>query len=241
MDQFLIELMSEQVFEGNKIDSTLNTEAWVHVMKSFNEKFGLHCDEYVMGNKYRSLMKQYEDIRSILNQNGFVWDEFQQMILAEDDVWEAYIEEHPDAAIYKDKTFDSYNNLSIIFGNGIQDRQAEFKPITLEEMEMDDLLEDLQPLPRNIEIHDQTKKRRTVASLTLPSSQKRRRARKESEEGKNYRSMETIVDALEAVPDMDDELFLDACNLLEDEKRAKAFVNMDVVQRRRWLLRKLRV
>ena len=150
-------------------------------------------------------------------------------------------QEYPDAAIYKDKTFDSYNNLSIIFRNGIQDRQTEFKPITREEMEMDDLLEDLQSLPRNIEIHDQTKKRRTVASLTLPLSRKRRRARKEREEGKNYRSMETIVDALEAVPDMDDELFLDACNLLEDEKRAKAFVNMDIAQRRRWLLRKLRV
>lgn len=92
MDQFLIELMSEQVFEGNKIDTTLNTQAWVHVMKSFNKKFGLHYDEYVMGNRYRSLMKQYRDIRSILNQNGFVWDEFQQMIVAEDDVWEAYIE-----------------------------------------------------------------------------------------------------------------------------------------------------
>lgn len=150
------------------------------------------------------------------------------------------LQEHPDAAIYKDKTLDSYNHLSIIFGNGIQE-QTEFKPITREEMEMDDLLEDLQSLPRNIEMLDQTKKRWTVASLTLPSSRKRRRARKESEEGKNYRSMETIVDALEAVPDMDDELFLDACNLLEDEKAAKAFVNMDIAQRRRWLLRKLRV
>lgn len=247
MDQFFIDLMLEQVLEGNTIEHTFNRQAWFYMMTSFNGKFGLHCDKYMMENRYLSLMKQYKDISSILSKNGFVWDEFQQMIRAEDDVWEAYIKENPDAVMYKDKIFESYSDLRMIFGNRIQDGRILYLDPEMElehnntlKMGMGGILEYLQSPRRNIETCDSRKKRRrSVGPLTAAFS---REVKKISNgHGNNYRSMETIVGALEAVPDMDDELFLDACNLLEDEKKAKAFVKMDVEQRKKWLLSKLRV
>lgn len=53
-------------------------------------------------------------------------------------------------------------------------------------------------------------------------------------------AIEDAVEAIQALPDMDEELILDACDLLEDEIKAKTFLALDVKLRKKWLLRKLR-
>lgn len=52
--------------------------------------------------------------------------------------------------------------------------------------------------------------------------------------------IENVIEAVQALPDMDEDLVLDACDLLEDEKKSKTFMALDVKLRRKWLLRKLR-
>lgn len=56
----------------------------------------------------------------------------------------------------------------------------------------------------------------------------------------NSVAIETVIEAVQALPDMDDDLVLDACDFLEDEKKAKTFLALDVKLRKKWLIRKLR-
>lgn len=59
-------------------------------------------------------------------------------------------------------------------------------------------------------------------------------------EKNNNKSFENALSALQAMPDIDEELVMDACDLLEDERKAKIFLALDVSLRKKWLLRKLR-
>ncbi|XP_004497637.1 uncharacterized protein [Cicer arietinum] len=53
-------------------------------------------------------------------------------------------------------------------------------------------------------------------------------------------SVGNVMTVLQAIPDMDDDLILDACDFLEDERRARMFLALDANLRKKWLLRKLR-
>ncbi|KAK3211167.1 hypothetical protein Dsin_015873 [Dipteronia sinensis] len=59
-------------------------------------------------------------------------------------------------------------------------------------------------------------------------------------ENKSRIALESAIDALQAIPELDDELLLDAYDLLEDEKKAKTFMALDFTLGKKWLLRKLR-
>ncbi|KAL7235113.1 hypothetical protein ACSBR1_018576 [Camellia fascicularis] len=221
MDRYFIDLMLGQVFEGNRVENTFNKQAWVCMITSFNEKFGLQFDKCVLENRYLSLMKQYDGISTLLNKNGFAWDEIEQKITADDDYWEAYIEEHPDAVAYKDIILENYCDLSIIFGDEIHDRTSSYLCPEMNiddnalEMGMDGIFGALKSPARDNEVSNGRKRRQ---STTLLSSTRGRKIKKTREEelqeagrsntvDRNYSSIESIVDALQAVPDMHDELF----------------------------------
>uniref|UniRef100_A0A5B7CCL9 At2g29880-like C-terminal domain-containing protein n=1 Tax=Davidia involucrata TaxID=16924 RepID=A0A5B7CCL9_DAVIN len=57
-----------------------------------------------------------------------------------------------------------------------------------------------------------------------------------------YNSIKAInvVEALDAIPDLEEDIYMDACDLLEDEGKSKIFVSLDVSKRKTWLIRKLR-
>lgn len=91
MDRCLIDLLLEQVNRGNKIGETFTEQAWADMAETFNAKFRLQTDMFMLENRYILMMKERDDINNILNLGGFAWDEEKQTIVADDEYWAAYI------------------------------------------------------------------------------------------------------------------------------------------------------
>ncbi|MBA0680852.1 hypothetical protein Goari_012529 [Gossypium aridum] len=287
MDRYFIDLMLEHVRQGSMIDKKFSKLAWGDMVAKFSAEFGYQYDKDVLKSRFMNLRKRFNDMKYLLDHDGFTWDEKRQMIIADDHLWAIYLKEHPDARSYRNRTLPSYNHLFLIYGNaningwnleaenssGEEEDESPFSssPTRIHktgsagvksdidndvlDTGFNDIFGDLQSLAAEFEIPDQRKKRKTDASSMAasrkavrtnqgrlhPSEKRPVKVRTSfNNEDQYYSSIESIVDALQAIPGMDDVLFLDASKLLEDEKKARMFVAMDVHQRRKWLLRKLR-
>lgn len=91
MDRYFIDLMLDQVQKGNQVDGVFRKQAWMEMIALFNAKFGFKYDMDVLKNRFKTLRRQYNVIRSLLDLNGFVWDDTRQMVIADDSVWQDYI------------------------------------------------------------------------------------------------------------------------------------------------------
>lgn len=93
MDRYLIGLFLEQFNRGNKTGDTFSKKAWVWMTASFNKEFGLHCDKYVLEDRYLGFLRVFKDMKYLLSQNGISWDDIPEAVRA-NEVWEAYFEVH---------------------------------------------------------------------------------------------------------------------------------------------------
>lgn len=91
MDRYLIDLLLDQALKGNKLGQTFITQAWTIMVAHFNANFQSNYEKDILKNRYKYLRKQFNEIRNILKQDGFLWDEAREMITADDQLWDAYI------------------------------------------------------------------------------------------------------------------------------------------------------
>lgn len=265
MDVCFIELMLKQVQSMNKIDHVFDDQIWADITTPFNEKCGQNYDKCVMQTRYTYLMNQYNDVKRLLNQNGFAWDDTRQIIVADDDVWETYSKVEPHAISFRGIILEHYKDLCLIFESRMLDEGiscqktpgTKFNPTPVG-MEIVEVCGDVQVPVRETEASCERRKRpaEMMPSVSARFSKVQKIEQDDMREAftdmakvvsklvnktaeKSYIAIERAVDALQAIPDMDDELLLDACDLLEDEKKAKTFVALDVSLRKKWLLRKL--
>ena len=94
MERYFIDLMLDQVHRGNRMGHTFNKQAWADMHIMFNGKFGSQYEKDVLKSRYTVLWKQFNDMKNLLDQSGFSWDDTRKMVVADDCVWDAYIKVH---------------------------------------------------------------------------------------------------------------------------------------------------
>lgn len=274
MDRYFIDLMLEQVQKGNRVDGVFTKQAWMEMIVSFNSEFGFNYGMEILKNRYKTLRRQYNVIKNLLDLDGFAWDDTRQMVIADDYVWQDYIKAHTDARQFMTRPVPYYKDLCVICDPSADEKycflgleqQNEVEQIKLlrtsntSQSDMSVSSEDQVDEEQESTHADQKNKRqlencsnsghlkklhrkdesmasalREMASAVSSLSDK-----KKDDENSNSIPIENVIEAIQALPDMDEDLVLDACDFLEDEKKAKTFLALDVKLRKKWLLRKLR-
>lgn len=276
MDRYFINLLLEQVRKANQIDGVFRKEAWTDMIVSFNAKFGYNYDVDILKNRYKTLKRQYNAVKNLLQQDGFAWDDTRQMVTADDFVWHEYIQGHCDARQFMKRPVPYYKELRVICGDGSIVETDCVSPQCLElqnEVQMgnshgagrcsqspaesgeDQVGDVMEPL-----LIDSNSKRRSESQLCSAHLKKSRSEKdkmasalrematavsslmekSKDDDNSNLASIENVIAAIQALPEMDEELILDACDFLEDDIKAKTFMALDAKLRKKWLLRKLR-
>lgn len=266
MDRYFTDLLIEMTHGGNKNGSTLDDVAWVQMITSFNKQFGLQCGRSDLESRYIFLMKQYDEISKLLSHGGFAWDEMQKMVIADGEVWEAYMKVDPDACAYRDKVLCCYDDLHKIYSNMVDGNFIGEDPGTCgihdaQNLEGDAGCTDARSPSGDYHIsHPLSKRPGTPSHEPGPVSKLQKTDEMQGvlsghgiegatgdkipislgrSEQKSY-TIEGAISALQEIPDIDDDVLLDGCDLLEDERKARTFLALDAPLRKKWLLRKLR-
>ena len=147
MDNCLTKVLAEQVKKGNKVDNMLKPAAFAAAVNALNEKFGMYLSKGHIKNRLKTWRKQFGVLKELLIQRGFVWNETQKMVVADDALWNEYIkvtslsviryamhsisllfyvgcliflcylQAHPDSRIFRAKSIENYDELCSILGN----------------------------------------------------------------------------------------------------------------------------
>nr|WAU48796.1 MYB transcription factor 4 [Litchi chinensis] len=277
MDRFFIDLMLDQVQKGNRVDGMFRREAWTEMIVSFNAKFGFNYEVEILKNRFKTLKRQYNVIKHLLELKGFVWDDARQMVTADDCVWQDYVKKHTDARQFMTRPMPYFKDLCMICGfpnvdesdcfsiqdlemqNGIREVKNSQSPVgsVSSEEEVGYLLQSATTGSKTNNTKNKRQSENLLNSACLKKSKTKNEGvaialrematavsslsdRKSNDENSNTISIENVIAAVQALPDMDEDLLLDACDFLEDELKAKTFMALDVKLRKKWLLRKLR-
>ena len=91
MDRYFIDIMLDHVQKGNRVDGVFSKQAWMEMIASFNAKFGFNYGMDILKNRYKTLRRQYNVLKNLLDLDGFTWDDTRQMVIADDYIWQDYI------------------------------------------------------------------------------------------------------------------------------------------------------
>jgi len=92
MNRYFIDLMLEQVSQGREVEDHLfSKRAWRHMSSKFNAKFNFQYEKDVLKNRHKTLRNLYRSIKNLLDQPGFSLDEKRNMVIADDQVWDRYL------------------------------------------------------------------------------------------------------------------------------------------------------
>lgn len=125
MDTIFTDLMVEQVLQGNRKNNIFNKKAWKYIHDEFNRQTGLSFNRKQLKNHHNVLRRIYGNVRSLLDKEGFRWDEANCMVIAENELWEKSVTGHPEVETIRIKGCLLYKKLCTLFSESVNGRYSQ--------------------------------------------------------------------------------------------------------------------
>lgn len=90
-DKLLLTLLAEQVRKDGKKASDFSDETWDEMTLKFNIMMSSNKTKSNMITRLNIWRKMYDIFSGIIQEEGFLWDDSREMVIAEDAVWDNYI------------------------------------------------------------------------------------------------------------------------------------------------------
>ncbi|KAK9129545.1 hypothetical protein Sjap_010032 [Stephania japonica] len=115
LDNLFVDLVLEQVQQGNRSDNVFNKIAWKHIRDVFNKQTGLDFNRKQLKKHLDVLRNRFYSTKSQFDQSGLVGDVPKSMLITGADVWDDYIEPYPIGEPTRIKDCPYYEQLCKIF------------------------------------------------------------------------------------------------------------------------------
>ncbi|XP_021722688.1 uncharacterized protein LOC110690143 [Chenopodium quinoa] len=123
LTKVLVDLMVDQINQMNSQKISVGNK-WKYMCDEFYRRTGLRWDREQLKYRCSVLKKMYATVKSLLDQQGFCWDENTGAITAEDKAWDQYIKEHPDADTLRATGCPIYKQLCILFSESVKTEKS---------------------------------------------------------------------------------------------------------------------
>ncbi|KAL4192011.1 hypothetical protein AMTRI_Chr06g170120 [Amborella trichopoda] len=120
-DDYFIDLMVNEVSRGRKTGGVFHKDAWNAMTKAMKAKYGEDFDKDRLRNRLKTIKGQYSNVKQLLQQSGFWWNEETKMVTGDEAVWDDFIQEHAWAAKYRKTAVRKYGDMAICFGDPVVD------------------------------------------------------------------------------------------------------------------------
>ncbi|OLL26083.1 hypothetical protein NEOLI_000490 [Neolecta irregularis DAH-3] len=114
-EQTLIYTLLDEARAGRMSHGGFKKDTWEKVQGILNTKYGTVYDMDQMKSKFSTMKLDYRTFAKLKLSSGFGWDSRKETVTAPDDVWDSYIQEHPNAANFRHKTLPFFEELDELF------------------------------------------------------------------------------------------------------------------------------
>ncbi|MCD9641718.1 hypothetical protein HAX54_028141 [Datura stramonium] len=112
MEYLMLEILADEVKQGNKSTNQFKAISFSRVSDVTNQQLGMDCSPKHVENHLKTLRSTWNTVQTLLNKSGLGWDDNLKMITAIPRVYSLHIQAHPTHDKFINKKIDMFKEIS---------------------------------------------------------------------------------------------------------------------------------